>query len=42
MLFFGFLLISSSLALPLDVESTNATKSGNLKVIDIVNFPQKT
>merc|ERR1712172_160790 len=31
MLFFGFLLVSSSLALPLDVESTNATKSGNLK-----------
>ena len=38
MLFFGFLLVSSTLALPLDVESTNATKSGNLKVIDIVYF----
>ena len=33
MLFLGYLLVSSSMALPLEVDfNSNSTKSGNLKV----------
>ena len=40
MLFLGFLLLSSCLALPLDVDETESTnaKSGNLKVRHMVDI----